>query len=60
MKACKAIELLYRYLDHVEPINFTDLDNAIKLGTEALKRHRDIQQYSPTRFGLPLPGETEE
>ena len=38
MKISKAIEIIDIYLEHAEPLSYRDLDNAIKLGAEALNR----------------------
>ena len=53
----RAIEILNGYLYRKFPPTFTEGDNAIKLGIEALKYYNESSYY---RCGILLPGETEE
>ena len=60
MKLDKAIEILSVYLtgaDGADPVYF---DKAVKLGTEALKRHKRNSQSFEPNVVKPLPGETKE
>ena len=60
MKLEKAIEILQHY--HVEPAlpRRGFVEDALKLGIEAMKRIKDYRERSST-FATPLlPGETEE
>ena len=60
MKIDEAIKLLDRWQNGKDITSFDDVNRAVKLGIEALKRVRDIrQEMSATRESL-LPGEAEE
>ena len=60
MKIDKAIEINESLLDGTYDHRDEDMEDALKLGIEALKAIRDVR---PTGYGAidePLPGETED
>ena len=57
MKLDKAIEILDCILDDDYDPKDQEVDEAIKLGIEALKREQSNRKDT---FSIPLPGETEE
>jgi len=60
MKLDKAIEIL-EDIDHSFRDGFSsDEDDALLLGIEALKRHREDRLLNVWTFPRALPGETEE
>ena len=62
MKITKAIEILNDILQHVEPGDPPEEHDAVKLGVEALKRHRnrDYLTYNEVHQGLPEETPEEE
>ena len=54
----EAIELQETYLEAVEPEAYGDLEEAIKLGIEALKVIKDVRPTDYAAIDEPLPGET--
>lgn len=60
MNISKAIEILEIEHHLAERQPETDVYDAIKLGIEAMKRHRDRTSLTFSGMMEPLPGETEE
>ena len=60
MKIERAIEIKKLYLAHSDQYYHQDLDDAIQLGIEALKRIKSLRLTGkPDKYSI-LPGETEE
>ena len=59
MNPAKSIEILENWYRGRPKDRFLDDFAAMKLGIEALKRHRDKDTMSPNDMLAPLPGETE-
>lgn len=60
MKIEKAIEILATYKAGAYEDTSGDLDDALQLGIEALKRLKDGDNLSYAELLKPLPGETDE
>ena len=60
MKVTKAIEILEDILRYVKPGDPPDEHDAIKLGIEALKRHRNRDYLTYNEVHELLPGESPE
>lgn len=60
MKLEKAIEILNQDLTWTYPAKFNDLQDAMKLGSEALKEVKRARKGDPALDGELLPSETEE
>lgn len=60
MKIEKAIELLTHWQHGGEITSFDDVNTAVKLGLEALKRLQIIKGFPYFQLQAKLPGETEE
>jgi len=56
----KAIKIQELYLHHSDQWNHQDLDTAIKLGIEALKRLQAGRNDPFSSWIKPLPGETKD
>ena len=57
MTADKAIDLLHIGLKHTYVLRSHDLQDAMKLGIEALEQIKAIRACFPTFMPSPLPGE---
>lgn len=57
MKVSKAIELLEQYLRESTGFFESDFNVAVRLGLEALKRHRNQDYLSYSQLRDKLPGE---
>lgn len=55
----EAIELQNLHLQHSDQVEHHDLDEAVKLGIEALKRELLFRERVPRKEWSLLPGETE-
>ncbi len=60
MEIKKAIEILEEFRIPDPGEDWQDIDNAIKLGIEALKRQEARRKLYSNTYYQPLPGETEE
>jgi len=60
MKIDKAIEILDRHYNLHHNVSRAELDEASRLGIEALKRYQAYQSQGDIHSGLLLPGETED
>ena len=60
MKVSKAIEILEDILKYVRPEDPPDEHDAVKLGIETLKRHRNRDYLTYNEVHQGLPGETPE
>lgn len=56
----KAIELLQQDLNDPGSVGIMDLNDAKKLGIEALKRLQELRKMKYVTYFNPLPGETKE
>ena len=56
----EAIEIITLYLQHSEQWGHHNLDDALQLGVEALKRIKESRLLSCQVASEKLPGETEE
>lgn len=60
MNIDKAIDILSVDITYTYPVHFKELQNAIRLGIEALKEVKDARYGNPALDGELLPGETED
>jgi len=60
MKLAKARELLHMYRHIDDGLCIEDVNEALELGIEALKRLQEIRVWHPAGTSHPLPGETLE
>ncbi len=60
MKLEKAIEILTRWQDGGDITSFVDVNTAVKLGIEALKRLEALRDDDAQDPNYIIPGETEE